>query len=75
MSARLWDWPAVECALFANAAGAAATTVTGAGECMPDIGQIAALLECSQIASDWDGIRRDVIEHLASRIDQQKQGA
>lgn len=66
MSARLWGWPAAECALFANAAGAAATTVMGAGEHMPDIRQIAALLECPQIASEWDGIRCDVIKHLAS---------
>jgi sugar/nucleoside kinase (ribokinase family) len=67
MAARLWGWPAAECALFANAAGAAATSVMGAGEHMPDVGQIAALLECSQIAAEWDEIRCDVIEHLTSR--------
>ena len=67
VSARVWGWPAAECALFANAAGAAATTVTGAGEHMPDIGKIAALLQRSPIASEWDAIRCNAIKHLALR--------
>jgi sugar/nucleoside kinase (ribokinase family) len=66
MFARVLEWPVAECALFANAAGAAATTVMGAGENMPDIRQITALLQRSQIASEWDGLRCDVIKHLAS---------
>jgi sugar/nucleoside kinase (ribokinase family) len=66
LSARLWGWPTAVCALFANAAGAAAAIVMGAGENMPDLRRVAALLQSSQIDSEWDSLRCDVIRRLAT---------
>jgi len=45
MAARLWGWTAQECALFANACGAAAATTLGAGERLPPASKIIELLD------------------------------
>ena len=68
MAARQWGWSGRECALFANACGAAATTTMGAGERLPTIAGIEELLESSRLTSDWDGVRREVIRRLRARV-------
>jgi len=66
MSGRSWEWTIAECALFANAVGAAATMMMGAGEQMPGLTKVRAQLEAVQINSDWDAIRCDVISKSAN---------
>jgi sugar/nucleoside kinase (ribokinase family) len=68
MAARQWGWSGRECALFANACGAAATTTMGAGERLPAIDVIEELLGSSRLNSDWDGVRREVIRRLRARV-------
>jgi len=67
MASRLWGWSAAESALFANAAGAAATTVMGAGENMLGTAEIERMLEAAKIKSDWEPVLCDVIRRLATR--------
>jgi sugar/nucleoside kinase (ribokinase family) len=68
LAARRWGWPGRECALFANACGAAATTTMGAGERLPDITVIEGLLESGRLGSDWDGDRRELIRRLRAGV-------
>jgi sugar/nucleoside kinase (ribokinase family) len=68
MAARQWGGSGRECALFANACGAAAITTMGAGERLPGIAEIEELLGSSRLTSDWDGVRREVIRRLRARV-------
>lgn len=68
LAARQWGWCGRECALFANACGAAATTTIGAGERLPGVTVIEELLESGRLGSDWDGVRRELIRRLRARM-------
>lgn len=64
LRARLSGWPAPEAALLANAAGAAAASVLGAGEAMPEPGRILSVLEAHHLANRWEGVRIRAVERL-----------
>lgn len=68
IAAREWRWPGRECALFANACGAAAATTMGAGERLPGSAAVERLIESSQLSSDWDGVRKEVLRSLGARV-------
>jgi sugar/nucleoside kinase (ribokinase family) len=68
LAARQWGWSLRECALFANACGAVATTTMGAGERLPGITVIEELLESGRLGSGWDGVRRELIRRLRARM-------
>jgi sugar/nucleoside kinase (ribokinase family) len=68
IAARQWGWPGRECALFANACGAAAATTMGAGERLPGSAAVERLIESSQLSSDWDGVRKEVLRSLRARV-------
>jgi ribokinase len=67
LRALLWDWSLPEAALLANAGGAAATSVVGAGERMPERKQILELLAGSQLRPPWDSVRGRVLERLKQK--------
>jgi len=54
LQARLRGWPPIEGALAANAAGALATTVVGAGQSLPGALEVAALLRAQRLNGKWD---------------------
>jgi len=62
-----WGWSGRECALFANACGAAATMTLGAGERLPTVAAIGELLESAKLSAEWDGVRREVIRRVRGR--------
>jgi len=64
MAARRWGCSARECALFANACGAAATTTLGAGERSPTFAMIAELLASAKLNGEWDGTRRQLVRRV-----------
>jgi ribokinase len=67
LQAKLRNWSAAEAAIAANAAGAAATQVIGAGEQAPTIGQIARILRAHRMPGSWDEVRLRVLRRLSSR--------
>ncbi len=66
--ARLHDWPRPDAALLANAAGAAAASVVGAGEAMPSPLQIADLLRASRLDDRWDLVRVSALVRLRREL-------
>jgi ribokinase len=64
LQARLRGWPAVEAALVANAAGAAAASVVGAGDRAPSIADVLKLLRTQRLADPWDSVRLRVLRRL-----------
>jgi len=68
LRARLFGWPAADAALLANAAGAAASLVMGAGESMPAPRAIAGVLGAGRLAPPWDGVRVRVLEQLRNEL-------
>lgn len=66
LQARLRAWPAHEAALAANAAGAAAASVMGAGENLPHLREIARVLQTPLADPQWDSVRRGVLAKLQS---------
>jgi ribokinase len=64
LQARLRGWPAIEGAVVANAAGALATTVVGAGQNLPGQREVAALLRAQRLPAKWDDQRRRVLARL-----------
>jgi ribokinase len=65
LQARLRRWPAAEAAVAANAAGAAATSVVGAGENSPALRQIARLLRTQRLNDPWDAVRLRVLRRIS----------
>jgi sugar/nucleoside kinase (ribokinase family) len=61
--AHLSGWPNEEAALLANAAGATAATVVGAGEQLPGPAQVLRLLS-RRLAPPWEEVRRCVLQRL-----------
>jgi ribokinase len=64
LQARLRGWPAFEGAIAANAAGALATTVVGAGQNLPGQREVAALLSAQRLKGKWDETRKQVLTRL-----------
>jgi len=65
LQARLRSWPMAEAALAANAAGAAAASVVGAGERLPSRQQIVRVLSAARLKNQWDEIRLCVLRRLS----------
>ena len=61
LQARLREWPQTEAALVANAAGAAAAKVMGAGENLPHLREIIRVLQSPLGDRRWDAVRRGVL--------------
>ena len=66
----LRDWPLAEAALAANAAGAAAATVMGAGENMPGGSEALRLLASKRFRDDWEQARRRLVKRLRGRVEE-----
>jgi len=64
LQAKLHHWPTTEAAITANAAGAAATQVIGAGEQAPTTRDIARVLRGRRLRAPWDIIRRSVLSRI-----------
>jgi ribokinase len=64
LQARLRGWSAAEGALAANAAGALAASIVGAGENLPGARDIAAFLRTRRLAARWDAVRLRVLARL-----------
>jgi sugar/nucleoside kinase (ribokinase family) len=64
LQARLRGWPTIEGAIAANAAGALATTVVGAGQNLPGQREVAALLREQRLTGKWDQARKRVLARL-----------
>ena len=64
LQARLRGWSAIEGAIAANAAGALATTVVGAGQNLPGQREVAALLREQRLTGKWDQARKRVLARL-----------
>ena len=64
LQARLRGWPTIEGAIAANAAGALATTVVGAGQNLPGQRDVAALLRAQRLTGKWDQARKRVLARL-----------
>ena len=69
LQAKLRKWPELEAAVVANAAGAVATSVVGAGEKLPTVRQIARLLRNSRLKKPWDAVRLRVLARLRDLLD------
>lgn len=57
-------WPLDETALAANAAGAAATAVVGAGENLPGRREVLRLLAAKRLRGKWESVRRQLVRRL-----------
>lgn len=64
LQARLRGWSTIEGALVANAAGAMAATVVGAGENLPGARNVTALLRAQRLNATWDAVRLRVLARL-----------
>jgi ribokinase len=65
LQGRLRGWRTDEAALSANAAGAAAAGVVGAGERLPTLQQIVRVLRAQRLKKPWDAVRLRVLQHLS----------
>ena len=65
LQGRLRGWSTPEAALAANAAGARAASVLGAGERLPTLEQIVRLLRAQRLEKPWDAVRLRVLRHLS----------
>ena len=66
LQARLRGWPAPESALLANAVGAVAAGVVGAGDAAPTAKQVATLVRNSRLKREWETMRLRVLRRLSS---------
>lgn len=74
LQARLRRWSAAEGAIVANAAGALAATVVGAGESLPGLHEVAALLRARRLEGKWEAVRSRVLSRLrAAKKDSARQ--
>lgn len=64
LRARLWGWPMRDAALLANASGAAAAAILGAGEAMPGPPEVSRLLESHRLVEAWEPVRDRVLQRL-----------
>lgn len=61
LHARLRGWAQSEAAIAANAAGAAAAKIMGAGENLPQLRDIVRILQNPLADPEWDAVRRKVL--------------
>jgi ribokinase len=66
LQAKLRGWPAQESALLADAAGAVAAGVIGAGDAAPSPKQVLRLLVKSRFDNRWERVRLSVVRRLRS---------
>jgi len=66
LQAKLRGWPAQESALLANAAGAVAAAIIGAGDAAPSPKQVLKLLLKSRFDKVWEPVRLSVVQRLRS---------
>ncbi len=66
--ARLHGWAPADAALLANAAGAAAACIIGAGEGMPAPKQVVGLLRSSRLEAEWEAVRVRLLERLREEL-------
>lgn len=64
LQARLRGWSAPEAALIANAAGASAASVVGAGTRLSDVSLITRLLRSQRLKKPWEEIRLQLLSRL-----------
>jgi sugar/nucleoside kinase (ribokinase family) len=64
LQARLRSWPMEEAALVANAAGAVAASLVGAGDSAPTVKAVKRLMRSQLLAEPWDAVRRGVLQRL-----------
>jgi ribokinase len=64
LQASLRGWTRAEAALSANAAGAAAVAMAGAGENMPTLRQIAHIVRTQRLKQPWDTIRSRIFRRI-----------
>jgi len=69
LQAQLRRWPCAEAALAANAAGAAAASVVGAGERLPTRQQMVRVLSAARLQKQWDDVRLRVLLRLRGERD------
>jgi len=69
LQAHLRRWPRAEAALAANAAGAAAASVVGAGERLPSRQQMVRVLSAARLKEEWDEVRLRVLRRLREERD------
>ena len=69
LQGRLRGWRISEAALAANAAGAAAAGVVGAGERLPTVQQIVRILSAQRLKKPWEAVRLAVLRHLGGGVD------
>jgi len=69
LQAHLQRWPRAEAALAANAAGAAAASVVGAGERLPTRQQMVRVLSTARLKKQWDEVRVRVLRRLSGERD------
>jgi ribokinase len=67
LQARLRGWPNLQSALLANAAGAVAARVVGAGDNAPSIDAIKGLLRRQRCGRNWETLRLEVLRQLSKR--------
>lgn len=67
LQGRLRGWRVSEAALAANAAGAVAAGVVGAGERLPTVQQIVRLLRTQRLTKPWETVRLCLLRHLSRR--------
>ncbi len=68
LRARLRGWPAKDAALLANAAGAAAVAVVGAGENMPGPEAVLRLLNRAVLKGEMEKVRQRVVQNLQKEM-------
>jgi ribokinase len=68
LRARLRGWPAKDAALLANAAGAAATAVLGAGENIPGPETMLQLLNGQMLSGEMEQVRQRVVGNLQREL-------
>jgi len=64
-----WGWRREWCALLANACGAAAATIVGAGEELPEIREIEQIMNAASLSREWDNVRAEIVRELKNRAD------
>lgn len=68
LTAQWKGWPVEEAALAANATGAAAATIVGAGEQLPGPAAAAQLLRRHHLPRGWEAVRRRVVGRLRNEF-------
>jgi len=68
LQARLRSWPIADAAVAANAAGAAAASVVGAGENAPSLRAVRRLLRAQRLRGPWGAVRLRVLRRLSAAL-------